>query len=201
MEQPPSSNPEPALSESRGAGRVEGAPKPSAEERRAAIQTGQKTKRRKGFIFGLFAGQVIIIGLDVAAHFLIPLLEKKYRFHSPLPIQSLVFIGMTAGVVMTALLIFFVLGLQGAGYVFGKKKVGFFTAVGRGMTRVWKAAWALGLTLGVIGGTAWFMIPGVWWRPTVDYLDQHRKDAVEKIKQKAGDLLKPSPKDESPANP
>jgi hypothetical protein len=173
------------------------APKPSAEERRAAIQTGQKTKRRKGFIIGLLTGQLIIIGLDVAAHFVIPLVEKKYRFQAPLPIQSLVFIGMTSGIVITALLIFFLLGLQGAGYVFGKKKVGFFTAVGRGMTRVFKAAWALGLTLSVIGGTAWFMIPGAFWRPTVEYLDQHRKDAVEKVKRKAEDLLKPAP----PASP
>ena len=173
-------------------------PKPSAEERRAAIQEGQKTKRRKGFIYGLLVGQLIIIGLDVAAHFVIPLIEKKYTFQSPLPIQSLVFIGMTAGVVMTALLIFFVLGCQGAGYVFGKKQVGFVTAVGRGMKRVFKAAWALGLTLGVISGTAWFMIPGPSWRPTADYLDQHRKDAVEKIKQTAEDLLKPAPKADPP---
>ncbi len=50
-------------------------PKPSAEDRRAAIQEGQKTKRRKGFIYGLLVGQLLIIGIDVAAHFLIPLLE------------------------------------------------------------------------------------------------------------------------------
>lgn len=177
------------------------APKPSAEERRAAIEAGQKTKRRKGFILGLFVGQLIIVGIDLGFSLLLPIIEKKYRFNSPLPIQSLVFIGMTAGIVMTALLIFFVLGFQSASYVFGKKQVGIFTAVGRGMKRVFKAAWALGLTLGVIGGTAWFMIPGVWWRPTADYLDQHRKDAVEKIKQKAEDLLKPAPKAEPPANP
>ncbi len=169
------------------------APKPSAEDRRAAIQEGQKSRRRKGFIYGLLVGQLIIIALDVAAHFLIPLLEKKYRLASPLPIQSLVFIGMTAGIVMTALLIFFILGLQGAGWVFGKKQVGFFTAVGRGIKRVFKAAWSLGVTLGVIGGTAWFMIPVASWEDTGQYLDGHRRKVVRKVKETAEDLLKPKP--------
>ncbi len=190
MEQPP--EPAPA---------VEGAPKPSAAERRAAIETGQKTKRRKGFVLGLFVGQLLIIGIDVGFSFLIPVIEKKYRFNSPLPIQSLVFMGMTAGIVMTALLIFFILGLQGAGYVFGKKKVGFFTAVGRGMKRVFKAAWALGLTLGVIGGTAWFMIPGPWWKPTQAYLVEQKDNAVDKAKAFAEDLLKKKEADPTPDAP
>ena len=199
MEQSPAAAPEPAPSAPREAERVEGAPKPSAAERRAAIETGQKTKRRKGFIMGLFVGQVIIIGIDLGFHFLIPVIEKKYQFNSPIPVQSLVFIGMTAGIVMTGLLIFFILGLQGAGYVFGKKKVGFFTAVGRGMKRVFKAAWALGVTLGVIGGTAWFMIPGPSWKPTQAYLVEQKEKAVDKAKTFAEDLLKK--KDPAPPPP
>jgi hypothetical protein len=174
------------------------APKPSAAERRAAIETGQKTKRRKGFIMGLFVGQLLIVGIDLGFHFLIPIIEKRYQFHSPIPIQSLVFIGMTAGIFMTGLLIFFILGLQGAGYVLGKKKVGFFTAVGRGMKRVFKAAWALGLTLGVIGGTAWFMIPGPSWKPTQNYLVEQKDKAVDKAKTFAEDLLKKKPAPETP---
>ena len=125
MEQSPETPaaPEPVLSGAREARPAEAAPKPSAAERRAAIETGQKTKRRKGFIMGLFVGQLLIVGIDLGFSFLVPIIEKRYQFNSPIPIQSLVFIGMTAGIAMTGLLIFFILGLQGAGYVLGKKKV------------------------------------------------------------------------------
>ena len=65
---------------------------------------------------------------------------------------------------------------------FGKKKVGFFTAVGRGIKRMAQAAWALGLTLGVIGGTAWFMIPGREWKSTAEYMEAQKDRAVHKAK-------------------
>lgn len=158
------------------------AAKPTADERRAAIHEGQKRKRKRGFLYGLLAGQVLIILLDLGGRALLHLLRDRVRINAPVALEALVFIGMAAGIVITALMILFVLGLQGVGWAFGKKKTGFFTAVGRGLKRVFQAAWALGLTLGVIGGTAWFMIPGNEWKPTVEYLDAQKDKAVHKAK-------------------
>ena len=168
---------------------------PGGEDRRRAIQEGQKRKRRKGFLVGLLVGQLLIVGLDLAGRLVLTLMKDKIRSSSPISHEALVFIGMTAGILITALLVLFVLGLQGAGWIFGKKKVGFFTAVGRGARHVMKAAWALGLTLGVIGGTAWFMIPQAQWEPTAGYLKEQGDKALDKARQIGRDLL-PVPKQE-----
>ena len=162
--------------------RMEQTEKPSATERRAAIQRGQQKKRLRGFLIGLLAGQVLIILLDLGGKAVLHLLRDRVRTNAPVPLEALVFIGMSAGIVLTALMIFFVLGVQGLGWAFGKKKAGFFTAVGRGAKRVFQAAWALGLTLGVIGGTAWFMIPARDWAPTVEYLESQKRKAEMKAK-------------------
>jgi hypothetical protein len=167
---------------------------PSATERRANLDRIQSSKRRKGFLIGLLVGQLLILGLDYGGRLALHLLKDKVKLQSPVPHEALVFIGMTAGIVITMLLILFVLGLQGMGWVFGKNQVGFFTAVGRGLKRVFKAAWALGITLGVIGGTAWFMIPRSEWKPTATYLEGHGRKALDKGKAWAKDLLAPPPK-------
>jgi hypothetical protein len=159
------------------------APKPSAKERRAALQQGHQKKKLRGFLYGLRAGPILIIALDLGGAALLHVFRDSVRVNAPVPLQALVFFGMAAGILITALMIFFVLGLQGVGWAFGKKKVGFFTAVGRGMGRVFKAAWALGLTLGVIGGTAWFMIPGREWKTTTDYMLEQGDRAVEKVRE------------------
>jgi hypothetical protein len=157
-------------------------PKPTAEERRAAIQEGQKKKRKRGFLIGLLVGQLLIILLDLGGGALLHLFRDRVRVNAPVSLEALVFFGMSAGIVITALMIFFVLGVQGLGWTFGKKKVGFFTAVWRGIKRMSQAAWALGLTLGVIGGTAWFMIPGREWKPTIEYMDAQKDRAVHKAR-------------------
>jgi hypothetical protein len=168
--------------------RMEQTEKPSAQERRAAIQQGQKKKRLRGFLIGLLAGQLLIILLDLGGKALLYLLRDRIRSNSPVPLEALVFIGMASGILITALLIFAVLGMQGLGWAFGKKKVGFFAAAGRGAKRVFQAAGALGLTLGVIGGTAWFMIPARDWVPTVEYLDQQKHKVEMKAKGGIDDL-------------
>jgi len=165
------------------------AKKPTAEERRAAIQEGQRRKRKRGFLYGLLAGQLLIILLDLGGGALLHVFRDKVRVNAPVTLEALVFLGMSAGIVITALMILFVLGLQGLGWTFGQKKVGFFTAVGRGIKRMFQAAWALGLTLGVIGGTAWFMIPGREWKPTADYIDAQKDRAVHKARRWVDGLL------------
>lgn len=156
--------------------------KPSPEQRRAAIAEGQKGKRRRGFLIGLLAGQILIIALDLGGRALLHVFRDRVRVNAPVALEALVFIGMAAGIVITALMILFVLGLQGVGWAVGKKKTGFFTAVGRGLKRVGQAAWALGLTLGVVGGTAWFMIPRAEWKPTADYVEGQADRALHKAK-------------------
>ena len=164
-------------------------PKPTADQRRAAIQQGQKAKRKRGFLYGLLAGQILIILLDLGGGALLHVFRDRVRVNAPIPLEALVFLGMSAGIVITALMIFFVLGMQGLGWTFGQKKVGFLTAVGRGMKRVFQAAWALGLTLGVIGGTAWFMIPGREWKTTADYMNAQKDRALHKARGWVDGLL------------
>ncbi|HEX7897533.1 MAG TPA: hypothetical protein VF950_07215 [Planctomycetota bacterium] len=180
--EPDGGNPEPGKPEPE-------APRKSAAERRQAIQAGQTSKRKRGFLYGLLAGQILIIVIDLGGGALLHVFRDRVRVNAPIPLEALVFLGMSAGIVITALMILFVLGLQGLGWTFGKKKVGFFTAVGRGVRRMFQAAWALGLTLGVIGGTAWFMIPGREWKTTADYLNERKDRAVEKAKGWVDGLL------------
>lgn len=167
---------------------------PSAEERAAALGRSQRARRLRGFLWGLLAGQLLIIAMDFGGELLIRLLHHKVRFQPPpgMSVRSLVFIGMTAGIAITGLFIFLLLGLSGAGYVLGKKKAGLFTAVGRGARRVFKAAWALGLTLGVIGGTAWFLIPRPQWKPTAEYLRTQGEKGYKGARDWVEDSLKPS---------
>ncbi len=173
---------------------------PSATERRAHLDRAQRARRRRGFLIGLLVGQLLVLGLDFGGGAALHLLRDKVTVQTPVPHQALVFIGMTAGIVITMLLILFVLGLQGAGWVFGKKGAGFFTAVGRGVKRIFKAAWALGITLGVIGGTAWFMIPRDQWKPTATYLQDHGQKALQKGKGWVKDIVAPPPSP-PPQNP
>lgn len=172
---------------------VPAVPKPTREERMAKINETQKGRGRRGFLIGLLAGQVLIVAMDFGGELLIHLLRDKVTFNAPIPLRAVVFIGMTAGIVMTGLLILFILGLQGAGYVVGKKKVGFFTAVGRGMKRLWKAAWAVGLTLSVVGGTAWFLIPRKEWKPTAEWMQDKGDKAYQGAKGVVEKVIKPSP--------
>jgi hypothetical protein len=171
---------------------------PSAEERRANIEARQKERRRKGFLIGLIVGQLLIIGIDLGGRLALKLLKNRVQLNAPVTLEALVFFGMSAGIVITMLLILLVLGLQGTGWLFGKKKVGFFTALGRGLRRVWKAAWALGLTLGVIGGTGWFMIPKDQWWPTWKYAEGEGRRVYEKGKGWVKEKLGPAPKTDSP---
>lgn len=170
---------------------------PSAQDRMAALNARQKAKRRRGFIIGLLAGQLLILAMDLGGKALMKALRNRVKFDAPIPLEAIVFIGMTAGIIFTGLLIFFVLGCQGMGYVFGTKKVGFFTAVGRGIKRSFKAAWAVGLTLGVVGGTAWFMIPREQWKPTAKYLEEKGRKGVQGARDWVEKIVKPPPSPET----
>jgi hypothetical protein len=62
--------------------------------------------------------------------------------------------------------------------LFGTRRVGLGTAIGRGLRRVFQTAFVLGVSMAVILGTAWFMIPGEEWRKTGEFAkDQGRRVA------------------------
>ena len=161
------------------------------------LQKAKKDRRRRGFLWGLLAGQIVILTLIFGGRAALYFLRGRVTFNPPIPLEALVFIGMVAGIAFTAVLIFFILGLQGAGYVMGgKKKAGFFTSVGRGIRRCFHATWALGLTLGVIGGTAWLLIPSAEREPTIDYVKDQGEKAIRKTKEWAEETLRQEPSEE-----
>ena len=155
---------------------------PSSRHRRGGIRKTQRGRSRRGFLYGLLFGQVLILTLVFGGRALLHHLRGRVEIHGPLSLEAMVFLGMFGGIVFTALLIFLILGLQGAGYVLGKRKVGPFRAIARGATRCFKATWAVGLTVGVIGGTAWFLVPQSERKPTIDYVEDQGTKAIEKTR-------------------
>ena len=77
------------------------------------IQKTKKERRRKGFLWGLLVGQIIILVVIFGGQAALFFLKDRVKFNPPIPLEALVFIGMVTGIVVTALAIFFVLGLLG----------------------------------------------------------------------------------------
>ena len=132
---------------------------PSPTTRLENLRQKEKSGRRKKFLIALLAGQLFVLLLDLGGEAVLRLLRDKLQYRGAFPLRSMVFIGMTSTIVLMGLLLFLYLGYKGTNYVFGEKKVGLFRALWIGIRRIWNEAWALGLILGVIGGTAWFLIP------------------------------------------
>ncbi len=131
------------------------APRPSATERRLALALQQKRRRRRGFLLGLLAGQILIIALDLGGSLFLKF-HPQVKIQAPVGVASIVFLGMSvgAGLMLAALaLIYGVMVLRGQG----------------GIRRILQAAIAMTVTIGVIIGTAWFMIPHEEWTPTVRF--------------------------------
>ena len=137
------------------AGTAPAPPRPSATERRLTLAVQQKRRRRRGFLLGLLAGQILIIALDLGGSLFLKF-HPQVKIQAPVGVASIVFLGMSAGaaVMLTALaLIYSGMALRGQG----------------GIRRILQAAIAMTVTIGVIIGTAWFMIPHEEWAPTVRF--------------------------------
>lgn len=132
---------------------------PSAAARKENLRRTEKAGRRKKFLWALLGGQVFVLLLDLGGEALLHLLRTKVQYRGALPLRSMVFLGMTSTILAMGLLVFLFLGYRASRYAAGERKVGVFRAIWIGIRRVWNEAWALGLILGVIGGTAWFLIP------------------------------------------
>src|SRR5262249_20239901 len=146
-----------------------------AVQRQANLDRIKKQRRRRGFLIGLLFGQVVIIALDLGGEFYLQT-HPQITLKANIPVSSIVFLGMAAGsaVMVLALgLIYSGMGLRG---LFGKRPV---RAAGRGIQRIVLTVLTLGVTMGVILGTAWFMIPGAKWKDTVEFARERGVSALE----------------------
>jgi hypothetical protein len=138
---------------------------PSATERRYNLWRLQMRRRRRGFLLGLLAGQLLIMAMDFGGAWFLRT-HPHVKLQAPIGVAAVVFLGMAIGaaVMVAALaLIFAALGLRA---LFGKRTGGLGAAAGRGIRRVVATATVLGVSIAVILGTAWFMIPYDEWLPT-----------------------------------
>jgi len=141
---------------------------PSATERRHNLGRLQKRKRRRGFLTGLLAGQLLILAMDAGGSWLLKT-HPHVHLRAPVGVEAVVFLGMALGsAVMVAALaaIFAVLGL---GALFGRREGGLAAAAGRGIRRVVATALVLGTSMAVILGTAWVRIPREEWTSTAEF--------------------------------
>lgn len=150
-------------------------------------------RRRRGFWLGLLAGALAVVALDYGGEWALRALQPTLQFRPPpgMSLRSVVFIGMVTGIALTGVLILLTLGWSGASYVLGPRRTGPLRALLRGARRLAGAAWALGLTLGVVGGTAWFLIPRPERGPTADYLRTRGEEGLRKGRGWIQDALPP----------
>jgi hypothetical protein len=166
---------------------------PSATERRRNLVVLQKKRRRRGFLLGLLAGQILIIGLDLGGEFLLRR-NPQVKLQAPIPVASIVFLGMATGaavMIVSVALIFLGMGLRA---FFGRRSTTLLTALGHGIQRFFQTSAVLGVTMAVIIGTAWFMIPGAQWKPTIDYTRSQGAKALDASKARVKAFFKPAPR-------
>lgn len=162
---------------------------PSATERRYNLSLLQKRRRRRGFLIGLLVGQLLIVAMDLGGAWYFRT-HPNVRLQAPVGVASVVFLGMSIGaavMVVALALIFLALGLRAC---FRRGGTGLFASMGRGIAGVFRTALALGLSMAVILGTAWFMIPGAEWRPTLDFAKAQGRKALDHSKTSVGSIFK-----------
>jgi len=164
---------------------------PSATERRRHLAINQKRRRRRGFLLGLLAGQILILALDFGGTWFLRT-HPQVKLQAPVGVPAVVFLGMAIGaalMVAALALIFAALGLRA---FFGRRETSLVTAIARGIGRVFLTTTTLGLTMSVILGTAWFLIPGSEWRTTADFAEAQGKKAAEATKSTIKALVQPA---------
>lgn len=162
---------------------------PSATERRHNLSLLQRRRRRRGFLIGLLVGQFVIIAMDLGGAWYLRA-HPNVKLQAPVGVASVVFLGMAIGaaVMIAALgLIFAVLGLRA---LFSRRDGGLGRKLGRGIGGVIRTAFAMGVSMAVILGTAWFMIPGSEWKSTGDFAKAQGWKAAEQSKATLRSLLR-----------
>jgi hypothetical protein len=153
-------------------------PPPSAAERLQTLNRIQTLRRRRGFLTGLLVGQLIIIALDVGGTWFLRA-HPQVKLQAPIGVPSVVFLGMAAGagvMILGLALISMALGLR------RRFRKG-------GLKRLFLTSAALGVSIGVIIGTAWFMIPQPEWRPTLEFARSKSVETLEASRQTMRSLL------------
>lgn len=131
---------------------------------RSRLAQLQKRRRRRGFLLGLLAGQLLILALDLGGSLLLRI-HPHVKLQAPFGVSSIVFLGMAAGaaVIVGIALIHGAMALRA---LFGKRAA---AAAGSGIRRMFQTVLAMSVTIAVIVGTAWFMIPHEERAPTVRF--------------------------------
>lgn len=164
---------------------------PSAMERAYHLAQAQKRRRRRGFLLGLLFGQLLIIALDLGGEIFLRT-HPNVKLQAPIRVASIVFLGMAAGaavMILAVALIYLVLALRALS---GRKSV--VAAAGGGIKRLVLTVLALGVSMGVILGTAWFMIPAADWKPTVEFARGKGRDALQASKAKVRSMFTRGPR-------
>lgn len=168
---------------------------PSATQRQHNLNRLEKRRRRRGFLLGLLAGQILIIGLDLGGELFLRF-NPHIKLQAEIRVASVVFLGMAVGAALLILGVALIYAGLAVRALFGQKSEGIVAAAGSGISRVILTALALGVSIGVIIGTAWFMIPHAQWRPTIRFAEEKGRQGVETSKSTFKSLIgtKPSAK-------
>jgi hypothetical protein len=166
---------------------------PSATQRRFNLDHLKKKRRRRGFLLGLLFGQILIIALDVGGGLFLRT-HPDVKLQAPFGVASIVFLGMAAGAALMILAVVLIYGAMALRALFGKKTAGVPRAIGQGIKRVIQTSLTLGVTMGVIIGTAWFMIPHAEWKPTIGFAKEKGIEALDASKSKVKAFFTPAPR-------
>jgi hypothetical protein len=166
---------------------------PSATERRINMDRLKQNRRRRGFLLGLLFGQILILALDIGGSLFLHS-HPDVKLQAPFGVASIVFLGMAAGAAIMILAVVLIYGVMALRSLFARKNAGAARAVGQGIKRVVLTTLTLGVTMGVILGTAWFMIPHAEWNPTIGFAKEKGIEALRASKSKVKALLTPAPR-------
>ena len=164
---------------------------PSAAQRQLNLERLKKDRRRRGFLTGLLVGQILIIAMDVGGELFFRT-HPNVKLQATIPVSAIVFLGMAAGAAVMILAVALIYGAMGLRGLFGKKSA--VVAAGRGIWRVILTLLTLSVTMGVILGTAWFMIPTAKWKDTVEFARQRGVEDLDASKSTVKGWVKPGPK-------
>ena len=161
---------------------------PSAAQRQLNLDRLKKQRRRRGFLSGLLVGQLLIIALDMGGELFLRT-HPREKLQASVPVSAIVFLGMAAGAAVMILAVALIYGGMALRGLFGKKSA--VAAAGRGLWRVMLTLLTLGITMGVILGTGWFMIPAGRWKDTVEFAKDRGVGALNASKATLKGWLKP----------